>query len=462
MSKPFTLVSLDSHAQVPEHAWSTFLEEKYHHFLPRLSHENVQWNEVMGRLTVDRTHTQHEVFDADGAYRNGGLLGMFDCDTRLAQMDREGIAAEFVYNGEQRIVSLFFQPSSSKYPDDAVEAGVRAHHRWTHDEFGKASDRILLVGVTGHAPCRDMAATLAETRWIAEHGFVGLVAPGMTGHQGMPPLYDAHWDPLWSYMEDAGLTLVVHAGYGAEAGPFFGEVAAVYDDMQAAGGVTDDALRRFSQSSMVQNFFNTLDTRKPLWQLTLGGVFDRHPNLKVLLTEIRADWLPAMLQHLDSLFEQHRGELPTKRKPSEWWASNCMTCLSFAHKAEVELRHEIGVDAIAFGRDYPHPEGTWPNTREWIQDAFAGVPEQELRQMLGENAITRFGLDAEAIHAVGERVGPTYEQLVGGGYEIDDDLRAHFDLRGGYLKPWEGDARIPEAEAAMKPDLATLLGSGLT
>jgi hypothetical protein len=197
MSKPFTLVSLDSHAQVPEHAWPTFLEEQYHHFLPRLSHENVQWNEVMGRLTVDRTHTQHEVFDADGAYRNGGLLGMFDCDTRLAQMDREGIAAEFVYNGEQRIVSLFFQPSSSKYPDDAVEAGVRAHHRWTHDEFGKASDRILLVGVTGHAPCRDMDATLAETRWIAEHGFVGLVAPGMTGHQGMPPLYDAHWDPLW-------------------------------------------------------------------------------------------------------------------------------------------------------------------------------------------------------------------------------------------------------------------------
>ena len=100
---------------------------------------------------------------------------------------------------------------------------------------------------------------MAETRWIAEHGFVGLVAPGMTGHPGMPPLHDPHWDPLWSMMEDLELTLVVHAGYGAEAGPFFGEVAAVYDEMQAAGGVTDDALRRFSQSSMVTNFFNTFD-----------------------------------------------------------------------------------------------------------------------------------------------------------------------------------------------------------
>jgi predicted TIM-barrel fold metal-dependent hydrolase len=460
MSTPFTLVSLDSHAQVPEYAWAAYLEEKYHHFLPRLSHENVQWNEVMGRLTVDRTHTQHEVFDTDGTYRNGGLLGMFDCDTRLAQMDREGIAGEFVYNGEQRIVSLFFQPSSSKYPDDAVEAGVRAHHRWVHDEFGKASDRILLVGVTGHAPCRDIEATMAETRWIADHGFVGLVAPGMTGHPGMPPLHDPHWDPLWSLMEELELTLVVHAGYGAEAGPFFGEVAAVYDEMQAAGGVTDDALRRFSQSSMVTNFFNTFDTRKPLWQLTLGGVFDRHPRLKVLLTEIRADWLPALLDHLDGLFEQHRADLPTTRKPSEWWRSNCTTCLSFAHKAEIENRHQIGIDTIAFGRDYPHPEGTWPNTREWIQDAFAGVPEDELRLMLGETAITRLGLGADALHRIGARVGPTYDQLVGGRFEVTEALREHFDLRGGYLKPWEGDSRIAETDVVIKSDIGSLLGSG--
>jgi predicted TIM-barrel fold metal-dependent hydrolase len=456
MSKPLTIVSLDSHAQVPEHAWKTYLDEQFHHYLPRLHHENVQWNEVMVRLTVDRTHARHEVFDLDGAYRGGGLQGMFDCDTRLAQMDREGIAGEFVYNGEQRMVSLFFQPSSSKYPDDAVEAGVRAHHRWLHDEFGKASDRILLVGVTGHAPCRDIEATLAETRWIADHGFVGLVAPGMTGHPGMPPLYDEHWDPLWSLCEERELTVIVHAGYGAEAGPFFREVAAVYDDMQAAGGITDDALRRFSQSSMVANFFNTLDTRKPLWQFTLGGVFDRHPRLKVLLTEIRADWLPSLLRHLDSVFEEHRDDLPTDRKPSEWWQSNCTTCLSFAHKAEVELRAEIGVETIAFGRDYPHPEGTWPNTGAWIRDAFAGVPERELRMMLGENAITRLGLDGEALGLVAARIGPTVDELMGAPAP-GPELIEHFDLRGGYLKPWEGAGRVDEARQAMEPDLSRLV-----
>jgi hypothetical protein len=194
-----------------------------------------------------------------------------------------------------------------------------------------------------------------------------------------------------------------------------------------------------------------------LWQLSLGGVFDRHPKLKVLLAEIRADWLPALLAHLDLIFDERGGDLPTTRRPSEWWASNCMTCLSFAHKAEVALRDEIGVQTIAFGRDYPHPEGTWPNTVAWIQDAFAGVPEHELRMMLGENAIGRFGLDGPALRTVAERVGPTVEQLTGGP-ALPPELIEHFDLRGGYLKPWEGASRIDEARPSIERDLATLVG----
>ena len=371
-------------------------------------------------------------------------------------MDREGIAGEFVYNGEPRQVALFFQPSNSKYSDDACEAGVRAHHRWAFDEFGHAGDRILLAGVTGHAPCRDMDATLAEVRWISDHGFVGLVAPGMTGYRDQPPLYDEHWDPLWSLCEERELTLIVHAGYGPEAGAFFSEVADVYDEMQIAGGLTEELRTRFTTSAMTTKFFNSLDTRRPLWQLTLGGVFDRHPKLKLLLTEIRADWLPAMLAHLDTIFEQHRADLPASRRPSEYWRSNATTCLSFAHRAEVEMRHEIGIDTIAFGRDYPHPEGTWPNTREWIRDAFAGVPEPELRAMMGGNAIGRLGLDGVALDAVASRIGPTVQDLVGSARSLPPELLHHFDVRGGYLKPAEGATRLVEADTSIQVDLSRL------
>ena len=51
----------------------------------------------------------------------------------------------------------------------------------------------------------------------------------------------------------------------------------------------------------------------------------------------------------------------------------------FDDLAGLKQRHEIGIDNLCFGRDYPHPEGTWPNTLDWLHDAFAGVPENELR-----------------------------------------------------------------------------------
>jgi hypothetical protein len=78
------------------------------------------------------------------------------------------------------------------------------------------------------------------------------------------------------------------------------------------------------------------------------------------------------------------------------------------------MRHEIGVETIAFGRDYPHPEGTWPHTKQWLQDAFAGVPEQELRLMLGENAIRFFGLDRARLAEYAKRIGFTVGEITGG------------------------------------------------
>jgi predicted TIM-barrel fold metal-dependent hydrolase len=454
---PITIVSLDGHTQVPENAWPEYLETRYHDLLPGLSDENARWIDVMGRLMVDRINDDVGVFDLDGEYRNGGLRGIFDLDERLRQMDREGIAGEFLYNGEPRQMALFFQQTNAAYAAEACEAGARAHHRWVHDTFG-ASDRILLTGVTGHAPCRDIEATLAETRWIADHGFVATMAPGSTGYADMPPLYHEYWDPLWALCAERGLTVVVHAGYGTPAGPFFREVSDVYDEMQRTGEPSEVVMARFNTVKMVEKFFDTIGTRRPLWQFTLGGVFDRHPGLKLLLTEIRADWQPALLGHLDERFDADRGSVPATRRPSEYWETNCMTCLSFAHRAEVEMRHEIGIDTIAFGRDYPHPEGTWPNTTDWIRDAFAGVPEAELRMMLGENAIRRLGLDGDALTRAAAEVGPTFGQLMGPGPAVPAGLLDHFELRGGYHKPAEGGARLPESAPSVDTDLTILAG----
>ena len=51
---------------------------------------------------------------------------------------------------------------------------------------------------------------------------------------------------------------------------------------------------------------------------------------------------------------------PTSRRPSEYWQSNATTCLSFAHRAEVEMRYEIGIDTIAFGATTRIPKEPGP------------------------------------------------------------------------------------------------------
>jgi predicted TIM-barrel fold metal-dependent hydrolase len=443
-----TIVSSDSHATVPPDLWPEYLEKRFHEFLPRLRVENETWPSAMWVLsshsmTYPGLETEH---------RSGGYRGVQDLGVRLAEMDREGIAAELVYHGDFRCSDMFHCTSNGAYPLEVWDAGVRAYHRWITDAFGDAGDRILRVG--GIGPCTDMDATLAELDWIADHGFVATFAPGFVTHPDMPPLFDQSWERFWSLCEERGLALVVHAGFGFDHGAVYPEVERIYKFVKDSGGSELDLASKLTLEIFNGEFFSDLRPRRPMWQLMLGGVFDRHPQLKLLLTEVRADWIPATLRHLDAIYESNRADLPAKRKPSEYWHSNCQAGASFVHKAEVEMRHEIGVDTIAFGRDYPHPEGTWPHTKDWLRDAFAGVADDELRLMLGENAIRFLDLDRDSLDAIARRVGPTIDAIAGGTPDVDPALRANFDLRGGYLKPAEGGARVGEIDGMLREDLA--------
>jgi hypothetical protein len=171
------------------------------------------------------------------------------------------------------------------------------------------------------------------------------------------------------------------------------------------------------------------------------------------MTEVRADWLPGTVRHLDAAYELARADLPAKQKPSEYWQERCLVSVSFVHKSEVAMRHEIGIETIFFGRDYAHAEGTWPNTRDWLSDAFAGVPDDELRLVLGENAIRVMGLDRAKLAAVAERIGPTIEDITGRVPQLDERLLANWDARGGYLKPPE-EVDPDEIDTLLRQDIA--------
>ena len=82
-----------------------------------------------------------------------------------------------------------------------------------------------------------------------------------------------------------------------------------------------------------------------------------------------------------------------KSRPSEYWQRQCYVEAMFFQPREAKLRHKIGVDNMMWGSDYPHYEGSWPNSRKALHEALHDVPEDEIRAILGENAARVYGFD---------------------------------------------------------------------
>jgi hypothetical protein len=244
----------------------------------------------------------------------------------------------------------------------------------------------------------------------------------------------------------------MHAGYGGAPAEFMTKLQGIKSKMEAAGG--NDLLNAVLNNT--EDFFALdLRPRQAMWHMMLGGVFDRFPDLRVIQCEMRTDWLPATIAHLDAVYERVRGQVPAKRKPSEYWHDNWFASLSFPAKVEIEMRHQTGLETLTFGRDYPHVEGTWPNTWDWMCGAFENVPDEEVKLLLGENAMRFFRLDRTAMTEIANRIGPTIDQIRGRTGWQDERMIANWDKRGQYLKQAEV-ARPDEIDKVLGKDLETL------
>jgi predicted TIM-barrel fold metal-dependent hydrolase len=153
---------------------------------------------------------------------------------------------------------------------------------------------------------------------------------------------------------------------------------------------------------------------RPLVFMIWGGIFERYPTLKAVVTEGTSSWAPELLSLMDRRYSLEHGtkKLGTgyrkamSMKPSEYFHRNIMIGSSGMNRDEAEMRHEIGVHNIMWGSDYPHPEGSWPITRKIMQDTFHGLPEDELERMLGLNAAEFYGFDTEKLLPLAQRIGP--------------------------------------------------------
>ena len=232
---------------------------------------------------------------------------------------------------------------------------------------------------------------LVEARELGLQG--GFVLP-LVGH-GLPGYNHARFEPLWAVAADLDMPVNCHAETGGPDDPF------VY-----GSGIDSYAL----EATEIPFF-----ARRPLWFLLWGGVLERHPTLKLVFTEQMADWVPDQLRQLDDLYDtpiflsELRKTLVTR--PSACWARQCFVGATFMSPAEAGLRHQIGVDKMMWGSDFPHPEGTWPYTRKSLRRTFAGVPHADAAAMLGENAAHVYGFALDALRPIADRIGPTRDEL---------------------------------------------------
>jgi predicted TIM-barrel fold metal-dependent hydrolase len=424
------IVSADGHITMPPEAVKERLDPKYRDWYDAYL-EDVE--ALRAKLWFMRFPPEAlEVIDKENLIRSGGDVP-WDLDRRIAEMDREGIAAEALLPQDITAPVPFFDPAGRPYPADVRQAGVTAYHRYVADVMAGAPSRLF--GVANPGPCLDMDEAIRELQWVAGHGFRSVSVPGYTVDKALPPLSSPYYEPFWAACAELGLVLSVHAGHGRPQGQFMPYV----DRLLAMVGkdATHQQLQSAHKAGLVPGSPFAPDTipQQVFWQLMAGGVFDRHPGLVLAFTEVRCDWVPATLKYLDERFEE--GDTPLARRPSEYWQQNCMTGTSSIKRSEVRLRHQVGVEKMMFGRDYPHREGTWPNTWDWLRDALADVPEDEARLMLGENAVSLYRLDRPALAAIAERIGPRPSEVLGGGHTVNPAIVENFGMRSGYDRSYE-------------------------
>ena len=383
--KKILMISADCHGGPLPETYKQYLERGLHEEYDRWLAELEERRRQRAGLFEKRFF---EKFESEGGAE--GLRGAWDPERRIRELEADGTVAEVVFPDSIVAGGVPFGAGigmNARGIDPKLTlAGARAHNRWMRDLCEANPGRR---GGIAPIPIDDIEVALEEIQWVHKaFGQGGVLLPASTG--SLPLYHDPRYEPLWSTCEDLGVPVHIHTGSGP---PDYGD---------------------FPFSPILYVCEAPWFAHRPLTFVMWSGVFERHPNLKWVMTEQGAGWIPALLKQWDGLcdrpmFKHLRGAMSLK--PSEYWARQCFVGASMLSPEECAMRYKIGVGTIMWGSDYPHPEGTWPHTKERLHDTFAGVPESDMRAILGENAARVYGFDPEALAPDVERVCPLPSDL---------------------------------------------------
>ena len=128
-----------------------------------------------------------------------------------------------------------------------------------------------------------------------------------------------------------------------------------------------------------------------LMGLIFSGAPERYPNLKVVIGEAGLGWIPYVLQHMDLEWEDQFKDLDLKMKPSEYWYRQCYATYQ-TDPVGIRLLDLLGEDNVMWGSDYPHPDGIWPDSQEFLDRELSGVSAEARRKITRDNAMKLYRL----------------------------------------------------------------------
>jgi predicted TIM-barrel fold metal-dependent hydrolase len=272
--------------------------------------------------------------------------GGTDNSKRMQDLDEQGVWGEVVFPS----LGLWYGEIESP---DLAAAAAEVLNDWVADEILTLAPNRLVPCAT--LPLQSIELSVAEVQRCVGKGFKSIFLPTkppvMHGHWNAP-----EWEPLWDVMEETGSVLAFHIGTES------GEKPQKY---RGPGG------------AMINYVNTTFGGQLAVVMMIASGALERHPNLKVLVSEGGATWAPFLGDRMNEAHRQHWmfNQDEVSMPPKEY--INRQVYASFQHdETAIPAMTAMGFTNVMFGTDYPHLEGVFPNTQKVLHELFEGVDDK--------------------------------------------------------------------------------------
>jgi len=282
----------------------------------------------------------------------------YDPKARVAIQEEEGVLAEVIYPSVGMVIC--------NHTDwDYKKACFDAYNLWLAEFCEHAPQRLLGIGM---AACRTPEEGVREVAELKEMGFHGVM---LCGDPAFEDYHHPSYDALWEASVGLGMPVNFH-------------ILTTRGDLGGAA----------RGPAIINQIMTIRGNQNIITMMILGAVFERHPELKVILVENDAGWLPHFGFRMDHAWERHRWWMETgaiQRKPSEYLMENVYATFQDDYSVKLVL-DGLNLERVMWASDFPHGDGTYPQSQEIAAEMTDGMTPEQQQAILHGNASTLYGV----------------------------------------------------------------------